>query len=278
MTVQPEFAGFKVDWELRRLPIVGFYRPWINCFQFPDQELDKLKLMARSSSVQLQFSEIDFNHLLHSYNIKQYFDCAEKIAFEFINAGKVRKVNFPPHFRNTLFMLHGIKEAHSLYEKSDFLADLVLRIRPDFLMADDFIAALEISDKVLMPVRNSGQTWDYGWGYASDMAFAGNPALIKKLSNAITYVPVFWAEDRVRISESRTLPFIYGDAIFSFLINEFGFKVAPIANAGELIRPIPKRFYPYSRGYRRMRHELKSHARYLTAWKKWQKLPNNFPN
>jgi len=184
-------------------------------------------------------------------------------------------VDFPPHFRNTLFMLHGIKEAYSLYEKSNYSADLVLRIRPDFLMTDQFASALESSEKVIMPVRTSGQIWDYGWGYASDMAFAGKPALIEKLSSAITYVPLFWAEKRVRILESRTLPFIYGDAVFSFLLNEFKFTVAPIANGGEITRPVPKRFYPFSPHYRRMRHELNSHSRYLKAWKKWQKQKSN---
>jgi hypothetical protein len=121
-----------------------------------------------------------------------------------------------------------------------------------------------------MPIRDSGALWDYGWGYASDMAFASSPSNMRALSKAILHLPVIWQSDRIRITEKRTLPFIYGDAVFSFLMHDLNLTVNPIYNGGNLIRPKKRYKTLFNRNYPKMKKEVKDNTRYVEKWRRWQ--------
>lgn len=158
-----------------------------------------------------------------------------------------------------------------MYSNSNSSADMILRLRPDFQLSDNFVRELANLKNVVMPIRSSGWLWDYGWGYASDMVFAGSSPEMAKLSSAIDYVSDFWGNGRVLIHEKKTLPFIYGDAIFSFLLDKFQIPMTPVADGGDLLRPKTMRIILGSSKYSRMRKELRMHHAYLAKWREWQK-------
>jgi len=268
--LQPEVNLFKVDWEINRFPLIGFARPWVSYYDFSDVQPHEIAELAASESWKIFQDSRTFNELLEHYELTETYKGAVAIGTEFVNFESFFKRTFPNHFRNTFLMLHGIYQSFKLLDSDDAQFDLILRLRPDFLMSQRFISSLTPTDLVIMPIRDSGALWDYGWGYASDMAFASSPSNMRALSKAILHLPVIWQSDRIRITEKRTLPFIYGDAVFSFLMHDLNLTVNPIYNGGNLIRPKKRYKTLFNRNYPKMKKEVKDNTRYVEKWRRWQ--------
>jgi hypothetical protein len=268
--LRPEVDSLKVDWAMRRLPIIGYSRPWVSFYDFSDFRIEEIVELATEESWNFLEDSRTFDELLADYKLTRHYECAVAIGTGFVNSRKFHSRRFPNHFRNTFLMLHGIYESHKLLDSGGAQFDLVLRLRPDFLMSEAFVSSLVPTNNVIMPITNSGSLWDYGWGYASDMAFASSPGNMKALCEAILQVPIFWHEDRIRIVEKRTLPFIYGDAVFSYLTDKLNLTVHAIYKGGELIRPNKRYRFFFNRNYRKMKMEVKDNTRYLKQWRAWQ--------
>lgn len=271
LVLQPESLGLKVDWEntkLRRYknsfsPI--FYYDFSN---FVDSEI---RSYAYTNDWSIVETKIDFEVLLDIYGLKNIYREAQSQADDFMMRWGKYKFPFPGHFRNSLLMLHGIYAAFNCYRDSGFEAELVLRLRPDFLMSNSFIAQIGKSSDLLMPIRDSGSLWNYGWGYASDMVFVGKPEQMEILCSAINYVPIFWDPWRIVIDETKTIPFIYGDAIFSFLLHFFNIPMNSIPKGGDLVRQNRKRVTFLNSKFWDLRHELNLYLNYRKALRRWQR-------
>jgi len=253
-------------------PYLGFFRPWISVFllnsKLPQPDLFEFKNVVKA---EFRIENRTTEEMLRHFDLFATYCELDKT---YIQNCRIKFFNlrpYKPFFQNSLRMCVGISEAFKMYEKSEFSADYVLRLRPDFELSDNFVQTIK-NTHIQMAVRNDAENWDYGWGYASDQVFGGRPIEMRVLSNALTELRSYWIKDEVINTRSSTVPFVYGDVIFSKLMYLNDINPDLVFNAGDLYRERISRVYPWNRLFWQFYFQERTWRQYLFRVRMHQKV------
>lgn len=230
---------------------------------FESKDISILPLLSNFPDASILTEDRTFEDLLSSYNLGETWNNLCEFG-QSIPMTPFQIKPFIPHFMNTFKMLSGIWNADQLRIKSDSNFDIVIRLRPDFLMSSNFVSALD-NEGFVVPIRSSTTISDYGWGHMSDMCFACSPTLMSKTSDIVNNLNFLWDSSRVFVKESVNAPFMYGDVIVSYWVrNVLDITPSVVPNGGDLVRESSER-------YSLSKPEYWEHIRKYLSWLKYSR-------
>jgi hypothetical protein len=86
--LQPEVNFLRVNWDIRRLPVVGYARPWVSYYDFSDFRIQEIAELATKEFWNFLQDSRTFDELLADYKLTQSYERAVAVGKEFVNSGE----------------------------------------------------------------------------------------------------------------------------------------------------------------------------------------------
>lgn len=251
--------------------LIGRYLPFVRVFRSENERtVPSEQLRDTAESVTIQLENRTFDQILSDLELQHTWD---ELFVERKNIPRCGSNLRPhePHFRNTLFMLENMRQADSLRAKSQSAYDGVLRLRPDFLISEDFVEALDPT-RLVVPIRNSGREFDYGWGHMSDQCFFCSPDTMTQLVSVVDHLKELWDVNNVFVPESFSAPFLYGDVILCYWKNRtLNVPTLCVRRGGDLVREKQDNVFIGQPEFRKLRRAYVNWLDYNKQVSLWQK-------
>ena len=272
MHLQNASSGFRNSYDGNIYSKFRLYLPYIEGFETPyiHSNLDEICIALKIQS-KIRFESRSLQQILFDFGLDKTWSQLLNIGIKLPGTSKLLRPHLP-HFRNTLFMLVNMYEAERERINSDLVVDGVLRLRPDFLMSENFINNLE-TESLVIPIRTSSREFDYGWGHSSDQCFFSNTSIMSSMSNLVLHLEDLWSEKKVYVPESISAPFMYGDVLFGYWIHhELDIHKKLVHEGGDLVREKTVRKYLWHKHFFEHRNQYRNWVDYNRTVDQWQRI------